>query len=177
MGQFHPEDGCLELIQPAVEAHLLVEVAFSAAVVPQRDETPGQVFPGGEDHAPVAIGVEVFGGKEAEAGQVAQASYLPVFQGGTEGLGGVFHQGQVSGPGQLFQFLHGGWEAEEMNRNNGPGSGRHGVFHLVGIQVEGAGVYVHEHRGGAAVGHGFGGGNEGEGGQDHLMMRPYVQGL
>ncbi len=71
---------------------------------------------------------------------------------------------------------HLGQLAEEVHRDDGLGAGGDGGFHQGARDVEGFGVQVDEHRSGPQAGHDARGGEEGEGGEDHLVPVLDVQG-
>ena len=73
----------------------------------------------GGEQAGIAKGAEVFGGVEAEGGEVAERSGWSAVPGGSEGLGGVFDEEQVVALLQGGEGVPVGALAVEMDGEDG----------------------------------------------------------
>ena len=125
-----------------------------------------------DDHAAVAVAAEVLARVEAEkqpaTPATAAARALPV---GADGLGAVFDQRQPVLLADRSQARHVRALPEQVDRHDGARARRDRGLDRSRVDVEGVGLDIHEHRGGAAVRDRFGGADKGERAGDDLVAR------
>ena len=96
-------------------------------------------------------GGEVFGGVEAESGEVCAGTDGGAFEPGSHRMRGIFNQFQPvffgNGP-QRIQFHR---VSGVMHGDDGPGGRGDGGSHSIGLQVECVGFHIHEDRAGSNV--------------------------
>jgi hypothetical protein len=177
LGQQHRR---LQRVEPAVVADFLVMILPRTAVEAELAQPIGQRVVLGDDHAAVAEAPEILAGKERERAHGTElARYAPLtpdLAPRADGLGRVLDQGEPMALGQGQDRLHGRHLTEQVHHHDPPGPRRDGLLDGLGRDVEGGGIDVHEHRRAARVVDGARGGEEGEGGGDHLVTGLEVEG-
>ena len=144
-------------------------VLLAAAVVAQDADLLGDGVVVGGDQAAVAEAAEVLAREEAVGAGIADAAGHASAVGGAEGLGAVLDDLQTVFLGDRADLVHVGRLAEQVHRQDRARAPGYGGADGLRVDVEAAGQDVHEHRDGAAVADGLGGGDEGEGGGDDLV--------
>ena len=125
----------------------------------------------GEDRATVAVATERLAREEAGAADGREVAAFPALVVGTKALGSVLDHRQVVTCSDGVDFVHIRRLAVEADRHDGFGLRRDGGFDLACIDVAGIGLDIDEDRHGSEQDDDFGGGDEGEGGGDHLVAR------
>ncbi len=173
--QLGQQDGRLQGVQAAVHADPHVVVAAILAVAGDLAQHPGQLVVAGEDRPAVAVAAQRLAGEEAGAGDGGQAARAASLVAGAEALRRVLDHRQAVTGGDGVDGVEVGALAVQRHRHQGAGALGDGC--LQQRRVEGAGVRldVDVHRPRAEQGHGFGGGDEGEAGGDHLVARADAQ--
>ncbi|OQA91087.1 MAG: hypothetical protein BWY25_03289 [Chloroflexi bacterium ADurb.Bin222] len=128
VAQFDPQNRRLKLIQTAVEALDVTDVAFGPAVFPQQVHSLCEFWIVGDDGAPIAIRPEVFGGIEAERAEIAPAAYTPSLVPGAMRLSAVFDDPQPMPSGYVQDWRQLGGAAIEVDRDHGARPGGDGGF-------------------------------------------------
>src|SRR3984957_11242578 len=93
VGQLHPQDRGLQLVEATVVADLLVADLVVGAVEAQHSRALRDLGIGGGDHASVAEAPEVLGGEEGERRGGSEGSGGSGGGGGSRGLGSVNEYG------------------------------------------------------------------------------------
>ena len=94
----------------------------------------------------------------------------------TEGLGTVFDHSEMMRISQIQNMRHFSGVSVEMDRQDRFGLGGDGGGDRAGVEIKASGVDVYEDGFGTDITDGFGGGEEAEGGGDHLIARTNVEG-
>ena len=161
------EDGALEAVHAGVPADFVVVVAAAHAVLTEHFGALGEVAGVGGDHAGVACGTEVFGGIEAEGGDVAEGSGFDSTPLGAPGLGGVFDEREVALLGDAGEGSPVSTLAKEVNGEDGADGVSLGAvesgFDGGGGKVEGFRVDIGEDGSGPGAKDGAYGGEKAEG--------------
>src|SRR5438093_6105766 len=148
-----------------------MEVAPRLSVVAQRARQQSHPVAVRGERAALAVGAEVLGGIEAEGGGPAEAADAPAVVARAVGLAGILDDGDVVASGDRQDGIEIRGPAVEVHRHDCPRARGDRGFDALGVEVGGSGTDVHEHRPGADVGDGFGGGDEGVGRGDDLVAR------
>lgn len=173
--QLGQQDGCLQGVEPAVDAHVDMVVAAVLAVAGDLAHDFGQFVVVGKEGTAVAIATQGLAGEEAGAGDRRQIAAFAAFVGGAKALGGVFnHRNAVAG-GNGVDGVIVGTLAIQADGDDGLGSRGDGGFEQGGVEVVAAWAHIYIHGFGAQQGHGFGGGNVGKAGGDDFVARAYAQ--
>ena len=176
VGKLDLEDGCLQGIQPAVEAGELMPVSLLRAMQADHAAPSGQIGIVGQQRSPVSAGAQMLGRIEAETTDIAQGPGALSPIAGSHGLGGVFDDPQLSLPGKGQDGLHIGGMAKEVDRQDGLGPGSDPLPDPAGIQVVGPGIDVRKDGTGSLQHDGLDRGGEGKGSGDDLVARADLQG-
>ena len=142
LGQQHPQDRRLELVQARVVAHVLERPLVARAVEPQRARQLRDAVIVGRDRAAVAEAGEVLGGVERERGHVAERSGAPAVEARARGLGGILQYRQP----ELADLGRGRGCAEQVDGDDRLGPGRQHRADRVGGHVTRRRIDVAEHR-------------------------------
>ena len=175
VGQLHVEHRCLDGVEAAVVTEGRVQVAARHAVHRQLTHGLGQAFVAAGERTAIPCAAEVLGGEEAEAAHIAPAAHGLAGPAGAGGLGAVFHHLEAVALGDGAHPRHVHRAAEQVHRDEGLGGRGDRRFRLIQIDQVAGGIYIHEHGGGAHGADRLGGGEEAEGGGDHLIPRPDAQ--
>jgi len=177
MGELHPEERRLKLIEPAVPAQLNVVISVIRPVVPESPNPLREIGSIRHDHPAVAAPPQRFGGVKAQARHVPKDPHPAALIGGPKGLGSIFHEGKTVPTGDGPQGCHLRREPEQMHREdrNGPWSNR--PRHLTGVEVEALGINVHEDRPGPHLENRCRRGHKGKGSGNDLIPGPDSEGL
>ena len=153
--QLGQQDGGLQGVQPAVDAHTNVVVAPVLTVPGDLAHDFGQFVVIGEEGAAIAIAAQGLAGEEAGAGNGAEAAAFTSFVAGAKTLRGVFnHRDSVLG-GNGVDGIEVGALAVQADGDDGFCAWRNHCFEQIRVQVVSAGVNVHIHRPGTEQGDGF----------------------
>ena len=173
--QLDPQEGGLQRVQPRVPAHELVVVARLHAVAAQAAQECGPGRIAGDHHAAVAKASQIFGRIKAEAADGAQRPRALAMVLGPNGLGGIFHDGEVVTRRHVPERIHFRALSEQVDHDDGPRPLGDLVFHLVRIDIEGGRIDVREDRPSAQPADGADRGEERESGQDDLVVGTHTQ--
>src|ERR1700674_74350 len=169
--QLDPQDGGLNLVQTEVEAFDHVKVLLLRTPVTLHADRSCVLLVGGCNGATVAGSTQVLSWIAAEAADVPNGPGAPVLVLGAMGLAGVLDHDQTVGAGDAHYRVHVGWEAIEVNGDNGLGS--RGDCGGDPSRVDGKrhGIDLDQHGLGARVLDGSNRGDKCERGRDHLIAR------
>jgi hypothetical protein len=144
------------------------------ALVTQEPQLAGGGGVRGDGHAALDRR-HVLGGVEAEHGRGPESAGGPAVQCRAVGLGSVFDDRQAVAGGEREQRAHRGGVPVQVHRDDRRGARRDCGGDRGGVEAEGDGVDVGEHRGRAGQGDGSCGRGEGERRDDHLITRADAQ--
>ena len=144
------------------------------AVQPQELEPLGELGVVDGDGAALAAG-QILGGVEAEAGRIGQVAGPYAVAHALDAVRRILDQAQAMLVGDGLQRAHVAHQAVEMHRHDGPGVGGDGGFHPRRIEVAGVGLDIDEHRCGAGLEDGCGGGDKAHRRGDDLIARADIQ--
>jgi hypothetical protein len=155
--QFDAQDRSLQFVEPAVRPPQRMVILLGRAVIAHGAQALGDLAVVGGHGAAVAPGAQVLAGIEAPGGG---ASMCPG-AGGAMRLAGVFDDGQA-------QRATVDDAPVKVNGDDGPGARRERHARKIHAEI---GVAVDEDGTGAGALDAEGGGDEGEGGSEHLVTR------
>src|SRR5579872_1910759 len=119
MGKLDTQDGCLDLVEPAINAKFIVVVFPFPAVYPQRLEffCEGVVICG--DKTAVAVRAQILRWKKAETADIADRAQFAAADVRSDRLRAIFHDCQPMLLGDSLDLNHLGGCTIQMDRQNG----------------------------------------------------------
>ena len=178
VGQLDIEDGCLHLVEAAVDSSVGEDVVAVAAVVGKGTDAVGKVGMVGGDGSCIAEGTEVLrgieavgGGKAERTGELVGVDYE---LSAAVCLGIVFEDGDVVLPAHVGYLGGVGTGAVEVDEHDGADVGGDGAGYCLGTDLEGVGVGLYEQGLQSGTADGDDGGDVGVGGYDDLASAGYV---
>ena len=174
MGQLHPKQPRLQLVQTAVGPHHVEVVADTAAVVAEGTEFLRQPVVIRQDAATVAESAQPLGGVKAEAAHIAEGAQRFPVKMSAVGLRAVFDHPQVMLPGDFHYPAHIAAHAVKVYGHNRLCAGRDGRFDFFRVQIV---IFVrfHENRRCASLRNAHHTGDVGVGADDDFVSRADVQ--
>ncbi|OPZ76002.1 MAG: hypothetical protein BWY77_02004 [bacterium ADurb.Bin431] len=151
-------------------------IALELTIVAQQDDLPGPLVVIGDHHTAVAEGAEIFAGIKTEAAIGAEGARLAALILRAVGLAGILNHRQVVAPGDGHHLVHAAAVAVEMDRDDRPRARADLFLDEIGIDAEGEGIDVDQHRRGPGEGDRREGRNGGVGDGDHFIARLHSAG-
>jgi hypothetical protein len=145
MAERDAEERGLELVEPAVEAEVLVMVTVLLAAVPELAQGGRERGIVDEDGAAVAESAEVLRGIERERARVADRPHRAPLVLRAVGLAGVLEDGYPAAARDVQDRIEVGGAPVEVDGNDGPGAGGERAGDRVRRDVQRLRVHVHEH--------------------------------
>src|SRR2546422_8144654 len=116
MRQLYPQNGRLDRIHTAVPPECFVKVAARATVIVQAAHVLGEFGIARSHQSCIAVSAQILSWIEAEGCGNAEGSGTPATPRCSNGLGGVFNDGQLEFIGEALKSVHFGALAIEVDR-------------------------------------------------------------